>query len=133
MELHIGVGPDDFPLTLWRKWRLLAHSKGISDVDLLSTFTELPAPQIAIACAKFGWKHVADGKTDVVLLRGGVCDNSYFVERFRANLEVKLLLTGLRLWKTSGLTGRAGKNAMYAMFGYFCYRMTMYVSLFLVV
>lgn len=33
---------------------------------------------------------MVDGKTNDVLLRGGVCNNSYFVERLKANLEVKL-------------------------------------------
>ena len=57
----------------------------MSDADLLSTFTELTAKQIALACARFGGPNVANGMTDDVLLRGGVCNNSYFVERLRAN------------------------------------------------
>ena len=44
--LPIGVGPDDFPETLWAEWRALAQSKGVSDLDLLTTFTELTAKQV---------------------------------------------------------------------------------------
>ena len=86
-ELSIGVGPDDFPESLWEEWRLLSQTMGISDIDLLATFTQLTARQIALACANFGGKHVAGGSTDDIFLRGGVCNNSYFVERLKLNLE----------------------------------------------
>jgi anhydro-N-acetylmuramic acid kinase len=86
--LPIGVGPDDFPETLFAEWRAKAQSLGVSDHDLLSTLTELTTVQIAKACARFGGEHVKG--TDDVLLRGGVCNNSYFVERLLANISTHL-------------------------------------------
>ena len=71
-QLPIGVGPDDFPVTLFHTWRARAQELGVSDVDLLSTFTELTAKQIAMACARFGGPGIVNGATDDVLLRGGV-------------------------------------------------------------
>ena len=44
-------GPDDFPETLWASWRAMAQERGVSDVDLLTTFTELTARQIAMAAS----------------------------------------------------------------------------------
>ncbi len=123
-ELPIGVGPDDFPETLWREWHALAQSKGVSDVDLLATFTELTAKQIAMACSRFGGPHIVDGATDDVLLRGGVCNNSYFVERLKANFEEQL---GVKIDRIKtldedlGINEDSWENAMYAMFGYLCY------------
>ena len=122
-QLPIGVGPDDFPETLWVEWRALAQSMGVSDVDLLATFTELTAKQIALACARFGGEHVVNGKTDDVLLRGGVLNNSYFVERLKANMENELNVSIDRIKSLAdvGLDEESWENAMYAMFGYLCY------------
>ena len=39
-ELPIGVGPDDFPETLFHQWRARAQELGVSDLDLLSTLTD---------------------------------------------------------------------------------------------
>ena len=89
-ELPIGVGPDDFPETLFKEYHDKAKEMGVSDRDFLSTLTELTAVQIARACAKYGGPHVANGATDDVLLRGGVTANSYFVERLRANMSKEL-------------------------------------------
>jgi 1,6-anhydro-N-acetylmuramate kinase len=89
-ELPIGVGPDDFPETLFKEYHTKAKELGVSDPDFLSTLTELTAVQIARACAKHGGPHVTNGATDDVLLRGGVCANSYFVERLRVNMSKEL-------------------------------------------
>ena len=70
-DLPIGVGPDDFPETLFASWRGRAQELGVSDADLLSTLTELTAKQIALACARFGGPSITHGQTDDVLLRGG--------------------------------------------------------------
>ena len=122
-SLPIGVGPDDFPETLWASWRSLAQSKGVSDVDLLATFTELTAKQIALACKKFGGPNITDGATDDVLLRGGACNNSYFVERLKANFEEQLdvSIPNIRTLDELGIDEESWENAMYAMFGYLCY------------
>ena len=121
--LPIGVGPDDFPETLFATWRARAQELGVSDVDLLSTFTELTAKQIAMACSRFGGPHVAGGMTDDVLLRGGVCHNSYFVERLRAQMSLQLGADVERITTLEdvGLNEDSWENAMYAMFGYLCY------------
>lgn len=121
--LPIGVGPDDFPETLFASWRARAQEVGVSDHDLLSTLTELTAKQIALACARFGGPHVADGQTDDVLLRGGVCNNSYFVERLRAQMCEQLGADVQRITTLEdvGLDEDSWENAMYAMFGYLCY------------
>jgi anhydro-N-acetylmuramic acid kinase len=122
-SLPIGVGPDDFPETLWAKWRARAQELGVSDVDLLTTFTELTAKQIAMACAKWGGPHIADGATDEVLLRGGVSNNSYFVERLTKNMETQLnvKLDRLKTLEDIGIDEDSWENAMYAMFGYLCW------------
>ena len=118
-ELPIGVGPDDFPETLFHKWRGRAHELGVADVDLLATFTELTAKQIAMACARFGGAGVSGGKTDDVLLRGGVCNNSYFVERLRAHMALQLGADVKRIVTLDdvGIDEDSWENAMYAMFG----------------
>eukprot|EP00519_Triparma_laevis_P013394 CAMPEP_0182490054 /NCGR_PEP_ID=MMETSP1321-20130603/34_1 /TAXON_ID=91990 /ORGANISM="Bolidomonas sp., Strain RCC1657" /LENGTH=1079 /DNA_ID=CAMNT_0024692183 /DNA_START=288 /DNA_END=3527 /DNA_ORIENTATION=+ len=122
-ELPIGVGPDDFPETLWKEWHELAQSKGVSDIDLLTTFTELTAKQIAMACKRFGGEHIINGATDDVLLRGGVCNNSYFVERLKANFEEQLdtKIDRIKTLDDLGIDEDSWENAMYAMFGYLCY------------
>lgn len=122
-KLPIGVGPDDFPETLWSKWHARAQELGVSDVDLLTTFTELTAKQIAMACARFGGEHIANGATDDVLLRGGVCNNSYFVERLKANMEeqLKTKIDRIKTLDDLGIDEDSWENAMYAMFGYLCW------------
>jgi anhydro-N-acetylmuramic acid kinase len=122
-KLPIGVGPDDFPETLFKEWRARAQELGVSDLDLLSTFTELTARQIALACARFGGPGVINGATDDVLLRGGVCHNSYFVERLRAQMSDALKTDVKRITTLDdvGIDEDSWENAMYAMFGYLCY------------
>ena len=122
-SLPIGVGPDDFPETLFATWRARARAFGASDADLLSTLTELTAKQIALACARFGGPGVANGATDDVLLRGGVCHNSYFVERLRAQMSEQLGadVPHIQTLADVGLDEDSWENAMYAMFGYLCY------------
>lgn len=123
-SLPIGVGPDDFPETLFHEWHAKARDEhGLSDVDFLSTLVELTARQIAQACARFGGPHVVGGATDDVLLRGGVCANAYFVERLRAQMTEQL---GTEVAQITTLADVAidedsWENAMYAMFGYLCY------------
>lgn len=121
--LPIGVGPDDFPETLWKEWRELAQSKGVSDIDLLTTLTELTAKQIAMAAARFGGPCVANGATDDILLRGGVSANLYFVERLKANFEEQLAvkIDKIKCLEDIGLEEDSWENAMYAMFGYLCF------------
>lgn len=122
-QLPIGVGPDDFPETLWASWRAMAQERGVSDADLLTTFTELTARQIAMACKRFGGEHVTDGKTDDVLLRGGICNNSFFVERLKVNMEdqLEVKINRIKTLEDLNIDEDSWENAMYAMFGYLCY------------
>jgi len=122
-NLPIGVGPDDFPETLWAKWHARAQEMGVSNVDLLTTFTELTAKQIAMACARFGGEHIVNGATDDVILRGCVGNNSYFVERLKSNMETQLnvKIDRLKTLEDLGINEDSWENAMYAMFGYLCW------------
>jgi anhydro-N-acetylmuramic acid kinase len=118
-SLPIGVGPDDFPETLYVQWRARAHEMGVSDADLLTTLTELTAKQIALACKKFGGPNVV-GKTDDVLLRGGIQHNSYFMERMAANMTEQLGVEVPRIKTLAdvGINEDSWENALYALMGY---------------
>merc|ERR1712224_1085474 len=85
--------------------------------------TELTAKQIALSCAKFGGEQVASGAIEDVILRGGVCKNSYFVERLRINLETQLCtrIDKIKTLQDVGIDEDSWENAMYAMFGYLCW------------
>ena len=122
-QLPIGVGPDDFPETLFKEYHTKAQEMGVNNHDFLSTLTELTASQIAKAVAKHGGEHVANGATNDVLLRGGVCANSYFVERLRANMSAELGTEIERITTLDdvGINEDSWENAMYAMFGYLCF------------
>lgn len=122
-NLPIGVGAEDFPVTLWEEWRARAQELGVSDLDLLTTFTELTAKQIAMACSRFGGEHIVNGATDDVLLRGGVAMNSYFVERLQANMSIQLNteIKDIKSLAHVNLNEESWENAMYAMLGYLCY------------
>ena len=102
--------------TLWMEWRARAQELGVSDVDLLTTFTELTCKQIALACKNFGGENIV-GTTgdsqpstrsvsysqppcvcremvwcgaDDVIMRGGVANNGYFMERMSAQMSEQL-------------------------------------------
>lgn len=121
--LPIGVGPDDFPETLFHDWHAKAQEMGVSDVDMLTTLVELTATQIARACSRFGGPNIANGATDDVLLRGGVVFNTFFVERLRAQMSIELQTEVPRISTLGdvGIDEESWENAMYAMFGYLCY------------
>ena len=72
---------------------------------------------------RFGGEHIINGATDDVLLRGGVCNNSYFVERLKANFEEQLetKIDRIKTLDDLGIDEDSWENAMYAMFGYLCY------------
>lgn len=118
-NLPIGVGPDDFPETLYKEWRGRAHELGVSDLDLLTTLTELTCKQIALACKKFGGPNVV-GVCDDVLLRGGVAANGYFMERMCAQMSEQLgvKLSHVKTLEEIGLNEESWENAMYAMLGF---------------
>ena len=122
-ELPIGVGPDDFPETLFGEYHAKAQEFGVNNHDFLSTLTELTAKQIAKACAKHGGPHIANGATNDVLLRGGVVNNTYFVERLHANMSAELGTEIERITTLAdiGIDEDSWENAMYAMFGYLCF------------
>ena len=130
-QLPIGVGPDDFPETLFHEWVAEAEKRNVRGKDLLATLTELTARQLALACKKYGGAGVLG--TDDVLVRGGVCNNEYFMERLAANLEVELGLApgklpvrpsegagGLKTLDSVGIDEDSWENAMYALFGFLC-------------
>ena len=118
----ICVGPDDFLEGLWHTWRATAQAKGVADIHLLATLTELTARQIAIAAARFGGANIAKGATDDVLLRGRACANSSFVERVRVNLEEQLQgkIHRIKTLDDLGVDKDSWEAAMYAMFGLLC-------------
>jgi anhydro-N-acetylmuramic acid kinase len=122
-KLPIGVGPDDFPETLWKTWHARAQELGVSNVDLLTTFTELTAKQIAMACKRWGGPNIVNGATDDVLLRGGITNNAFFVERLLANMSEQLNTNVPKITSLEdiGVDEDSWENAMYAMFGYLCY------------
>jgi len=43
MSLPIGVGAEDFPETLFENWYARAKEMEVSDIDYLTTLTELTA------------------------------------------------------------------------------------------
>jgi len=57
-QLPIGVGPDDFPETLFKEWHAMAQAKGMSDLDFLATLTDQSARQIALAAKRFGGPNI---------------------------------------------------------------------------
>lgn len=122
-SLPIGVGAEDFPEKLFQKWHARAQELGVSNVDLLTTLTELTAKQIALACANFGGPKIANGATDDVILRGGVSNNSFFVERLQAQMSLQLgtEIKEIKNLDAVGLREDSWENAMYAMFGYLCF------------
>jgi anhydro-N-acetylmuramic acid kinase len=121
--LPIGVGAEDFPEKLFESWHARAKELGVSDIDLLSTFTEWTAKMIASACAKHGGPKIINGATDDVILRGGVSNNTYFCERLKAQLSMQLNteIPRLKTLEDVGLSEHSWENAMYAMFGYLCF------------
>ena len=62
-------------------------------------------------------------EVQTIVLRGGVCSNSYFVERLKLNLETQLSvhIDKIKEMEDLGLDGESWENAMYAMFGYLCF------------
>jgi len=121
-ELPIGVGPDDFPEKLHKEWRARAHELGVSDIDLLTTFTELTCKQIALACKRFGGEHIV-GSTDDVILRGGVANNGFFMERMSAQMTEHLGTDiQIRTLEDIGLNEDSWENALYALMGYLCFK-----------
>ena len=62
-------------------------------------------------------------EVQMIVLRGGVRSNSYFVERLKLNLETQLgvHIDKIKEMEDLGLDGESWENAMYAMFGYLCF------------
>lgn len=124
-ELPIGVGPDDFPQELFRKWRTRAIDElGLSKEDFLATLTDHSTKQIVVACRRFGGEHVVDRPLHDVVVRGGVTNNKFWMERLRAHLADQLNedVDGLRIRTLDdiGLEEETWENAMYAIFGFLC-------------
>ena len=119
-SLPIGVGPDDFPETLFKAWHARAKELGVSDIDFLSSLTDHSTKQTALACAKFGGPNVANGKFGDVVLRGGVVNNKYWVERLQHHMSEQLggTVEQILTLDNLGIDEESWENAMYAMFGY---------------
>ena len=121
----VGItGPDDFPEVLFHEWHAKAQGEyGLRNEDFLCTLVELTARQIAQACERFGGEHITGGATDDVLLRGGVVNNTFFVERLRAQMSRCLGADVQRITTLEdvGICEESWENAMYAMFGYLCF------------
>ena len=63
----------------------------MSNIDFLTTLTDQSTKQIALACKKFrGENIVGDGVVGDVILRGGVTNNSFWVERLRFHMSNEL-------------------------------------------
>ena len=123
-NLPIGVGPDDFPETLFKSWHNRAQELGVSNIDFLTTLTDQSTKQIALACKKFGGENiVGDGVVGDVILRGGVTNNSFWVERLRFHMsnELGTNIEKILTLDDIGLEEESWENAMYAMFGYLCF------------
>lgn len=120
-SLPIGVGPDDFPEVLFAQWRTRAHELGVSDINLLTTLTELTCKQIALACQKFGGEGVFE--TDDVILRGGAHQNGYFMERMKVQLNEHLggKIDKIKILDEIGLEEDSWENCLYALHGYLCF------------
>ena len=122
--LPIGVGPNDFPETLFKQWHSRAQELGVSNVDFLTTLTDQSTKQIALACKKFGGENiVGNGVVGDVILRGGVTNNSFWVERLKFHMSNELDTTIEKILTLDdiGLEEESWENAMYAMFGYLCF------------
>lgn len=126
-ELPIGVGPDDFPETLFHEWNAKRQEMGVSGIDFLNTLTELTCKQIALACKRFGGEGIMG--TNDVIMRGGVCYNTYYMERLCVNMNEQLgsnlthelgQANSLKTLEQVGLNEDSWENAMYALFGYLC-------------
>jgi len=122
-ELPIGVGTDDFPETLWQEWQAKGEAMGLSGPDMVATFTELTAKQIALACKNF---LPPNASTDDIILRGGIKNNSYFCERLAANLSEQLDISvspaEFTTLEALNMDEDSWENNMYALFGYLCFR-----------
>jgi len=118
-SLPIGVGPDDFPETLFHEWRARAKELGVGDVDLLTTLTELTCKQVALACKKFGGENVV-GVSDDIIIRGGVRFNGYFMERMKSQMgeQLGVEIDHLKTLEELGLDEDSWENALYALMGY---------------
>ena len=121
--LPIGVGPDDFPESLFQEWYARARALGVSDVDFLATLTEQSAKQIAIQCRRFGGAQVTDGNCCDIVLRGGVVHNKHWVGRLlhHCNDQLGTDFERVLTLEDLGIDEESWENAMYAMFGYLCF------------
>ena len=90
----------------------------LSGPDLIATFTELTAKQIALACKRFN-----PSPTDDVILRGGIAANSYFMERMTAQMteQTGVVVERIKTLDELGIDEDSWENAMYALFGYLCF------------
>ncbi len=115
--LPISVGPDDFSRRQFEQWVALAQARNISKIDIISTMTELSARSIAQACKRFG------PRTNDIIVRGGVCNNAYFMERLRINLEacLELPIERLKTLTELGLDEESWETVLYALLGYLCF------------
>jgi anhydro-N-acetylmuramic acid kinase len=122
-KLPIGVGPDDFPETLFHKWHARAKELGVNNVDFLATLTEQSSKQIALACSRFGGPNITGGNCADVILRGGVVNNKHWVRRLLFHMSEQLgkEFSHIRTLDEIGIDEESWENAMYAMFGYLCY------------
>jgi anhydro-N-acetylmuramic acid kinase len=122
-SLPIGVGPDDFPETLFATWYARAKEFGVNDVDYLATLTEQSAKQIALACARFGGPNIVAGAACDVVLRGGVVNNKHWVNRllFYMNVCLGKDFGRIKTLDELGIDEESWENAMYAIFGYLCF------------
>jgi len=122
-KLPIGVGPDDFPQELFQQWRTRAQELGLSKEDFLATLTDHSTKQIVVACRRFGGDNIVSRPLHDVIVRGGVTNNKFWMERLRHHLQEQLNEDSNLVVQTLddiGLEEESWENAMYATFGFLC-------------
>lgn len=115
-QLPISAGPHVFTRSCFDRWHQQAKELGCTDQDFVATLTELSAMTIALACKKFG------PCTDDIIVRGGVRNNLYFMERLRVNLCHALGqdIQTLRSLNELGFEEKSWETVLYAMMGFLC-------------
>jgi len=115
-QLPISVGPDDFTRSCFEQWHKLAKEYGCTGQDFVATLTELSVMTIALACQKFG------PCTDDIIVRGGVRNNPYFMERLRVHLchAIGQDIQVLRSLNDLGFEEKSWETVLYAMMGFLC-------------
>jgi anhydro-N-acetylmuramic acid kinase len=112
------TGRELFNVAFGEKWLSKAQSMGLSDQDLLATFTDLTAISIAMAYRDFGPQNQAIGE---VILGGGGFKNLFLLARlehhFKAILGYDL---PLKTHEAVGINSDSKEAQVFALLGWMC-------------